>query len=732
MHVFGRGTRRHFDGANIVFIVGLLLAISTFPAAAQAESSDAEQSLSVVADEYSVWDGSRVFVAQGNVTVRYKEAVISADAMRYDAEAEYALFSGRVVLIEDEQELTGASLGYDLRSGRAEFDKLEAVLHADGVEGPMFVRGDSVTTLPGEIQVRHGRLTTCECDEDGRPAYHFAARGLEIYPGDRMVVRGATFYDHGVPLMYLPYFVLSLKEDASRFDMPQVGFSTRTGWYVKLAYNYVLQGGAYGALLLDYYQLLGPGGGVRHTYVDDEVGKGTLLAYGVANEFDGADITLGWNRNWSTGPWRAAADVTYDVSTAAAAVREERLHTLANVEHRNDRGLMSGSVDHRLRTGIDARTESLSVEGDLRQRLGNDWELRMSGDWSDDERQNARRRLLSYTGELRRAVPAYTLIVGVEQRVNPDLKDEDKAGAVRWTHVSRLPDVSLRLRRTAGIDLQFGVARLKEEPSGVGAWRSEAEAGLATRTWRFGRFASFNVRGATRGRYYSTGDTQLTVDGRAGLNVNLARPLTLTTTYTYREVWGDTPFRFDRVSPSETVSARLNWRTSALTASVNTSYNFRTERWGRLTGNATWRALPNMSLRATATYDLYRSSIQDVVGTVDWRPADDWRIRLGARYNVPTEQWRRVDADIEMSLGGGWKAGVTSIFDVARNSFSRHHMFLSHDADCREIKLRYDETKGEVWLEYHIAAFPSSRVAVGTGDDQLLFEADALDEFLGN
>src|SRR5690554_4786101 len=56
---------------------------------------------------------------------------------------------------------------------------------------------------------------------------------------------------------------------------------------------------------------------------------------------------------------------------------------------------------------------------------------------------------------------------------------------------------------------------------------------------------------------------------------------------------------------------------------------------------------------------------------------------------------------------------------------------FAHDADCREIRLRWDQAKGEVWLEYHITAFPSSRVAVGAGEDnKLLFEADVLSEFL--
>ncbi len=87
--------------------------------------------------------------------------------------------------------------------------------------------------------------------------------------------------------------------------------------------------------------------------------------------------------------------------------------------------------------------------------------------------------------------------------------------------------------------------------------------------------------------------------------------------------------------------------------------------------------------------------------------------------------------DIQAALGGGWKAGVTAIYDVTKMSFSRNHMYIAHDEECREIRLRWDQARGEVWLEYHITAFPSSRVAVGAGEDnKLLFEADVLSEFL--
>lgn len=708
----------------------LLAAVMVFGGAARAA-----EPVSVTAREYSLWDGRRLFLAEGDVTVRYGEAVITADFMTYDAEARYAVFEGSVVYVDDERELAGRRLAYDFDSGEAVFDELDAVLYSDGVDGPMFVRGERVTATEDRVFIAGGRLTTCECDDKGRVAYHFSARELEIYPGDRMIVRGVTFYEHGVPLLYLPYLVLSLKEDASRFDMPQIGYSERTGWYVKLTYNYVLQSGLYGALLLDYFQKLGPGAGVRHTYVDDETGRGVIYLYGAGNELGGADGSAAWQRRWTLGAATVEADAGYDFAAGPEGIERHELTWGAALSHRDGRGTFAADADYRAVLGH-MYLERLDLSGELHRRLTDGWSVHASGEWFDERREFVEpRRWLGYSAELQRSAAAYTLAVRAEQQVNPDLRDDEKAAdpsyEPSWRHVSRLPEVELRLRRMAGVDLQFAAVRLQEEPTKLTALRGEAQASLATRTWRLGRAATVSLSGLGRARFYSTGERQLTLQSRAGFNVQLARPLTFNVQYNYRDVWGGTPFYFDRVSPQESATLRLNWRTAAVTASASATYNFLTERWGNLTANATVRAAQNLTLRAGASYNVERGELQRVVGTVDWRPAEDWAVRLGAQYNVAREELERVDADLQAALGGGWKAGLTAIYDFRNMSYARHHMYIAHDADCREIRLRWDQAKGEVWLEYHITAFPSSRVAVGAGEDnKLLFEADVLSEFL--
>lgn len=707
----------------------LILLFATVPGASVAVFAQAESSMQVSADEFSLWDGSRLFVAQGNVTVRWRSALITADTLRYDADAGQALFSGNVFYSDEEQELAGESLHYDLEEGVAVFDGMEAVLHAEGVQGPMFISSRRVRAVEGEVNMERATLTTCECEGDV-PAYRFVAKELDIYPGDRVIARGVTFYDHKVPLLYLPYLTLSLKEKTSRFDMPQIGYSERTGWYVKLTYNYVLKSGLYGALLFDYFQKLGPGAGVRHTYVDDDTGTGVLYAYGVGNAAGGADGSFSWERRWTGPPWDVRLRSAYNVVATADGLERERLSGRLSMNRRDRDGSFAAAGEFALEDRAGWAEPDVKVLGSASfdRRLGDGWRLRLGGEMSDETRSGGRRRWLGYNGELRYAAPRYTLMGRVEQRVNPDFKEGDP---VSWTHVSRLPELTLQLRRMAGFDIGFGVVRLKEEPHGTMAWRGETTIGLATRTWRLTPAISLNVGGSGRGRAYTTDDRQLTLEGRASLNVQLARPLSATLQYNYRDVWGKTPFQFDEVRPAETFTPRVNWRSGGLTASASVTYNLLTERWGKMSANATWRPTPDFVVRASGTIDVYEPQLERVAATVDWRAGEKSTIRLGGVYDFTRQNWTTIHSDVRLAVGGGWETGVTAIYDFAKEAFTRSHMYVSHNAcGCREIRLRYDHLDGEVWLEYHITAFPSSRVALGAGDDKLMFEADALSDFL--
>ncbi|HEY8417941.1 MAG TPA: hypothetical protein VIK93_07895, partial [Limnochordales bacterium] len=461
----------------------------------------------------------------------------------------------------------------------------------------------------------------------------------------------------------------------------------------------------------------------------DDTGRGTVLIYGVGNTSGGLDGSLGWEREWRLDRWQLDTSLGYDFSTGLSGLEREEVRAKLNLDQTSGPGATRGQLEYRVVEGLDPLTH-LTGSGELRRSLGGNWDLFLRAEGYRHETPAAQRRWFGYDAELRRTTAHYTLSVRLEQQVHPDLKEEDKNFTAPWTHVSRLPEVTLRTRAIAGLDIMAGAARLKEEPKGTEAWRGEARVGVPIRTLRLGDGAVASASGSLLGRMYSTGERQLSLETRTAFNWQLTRPLGVTLQHTYREAWGGTPFRFDEVTPASTLSARLSWRSPSVTASLSGGYNLRTQRWNPLALNATIRLTSRLTLRGAASYDLPTSSWQQVVATMDWQPAEGWIVRLGGQYNVAERELERVDAQLEMAFSGGWKAGLTAIYSATTGSFPRSEIFIAHDEECREIRVRYDHKQGEVWLEYNITAFPMSRVAVGAAQDKLMFESDALSELL--
>src|SRR5262249_54101893 len=108
------------------------------------------------------------------------------------------------------------------------------------------------------------------------------ARAIDIYPGDKMIVRHATLYALGHRLFTLPTLVIPLRERAGHQYpiVPEVGQSQAEGYYVKSAYQYALNGELPGLLKLDLMQKRGVGTGVQQAYRLG-TGAGTLLLYGL-------------------------------------------------------------------------------------------------------------------------------------------------------------------------------------------------------------------------------------------------------------------------------------------------------------------------------------------------------------------------------------------------------------------------------------------------------------------
>ena len=162
--------------------------------------------------------GGDEIIAQNGVQVEYRDLLIYADRLHYSLGENSAYFSGHVQIYQGDQYLEGESLEYDFKDQKAKINEASAVVVGPGVKGELYVRGDRIESTEDDIFIHGGSVTTCDLED---PHFHLQAGEIEIYPGDKLIVRRVSYWEGSIPLFYWPYLVLPLGRGS--FELPGSG-----------------------------------------------------------------------------------------------------------------------------------------------------------------------------------------------------------------------------------------------------------------------------------------------------------------------------------------------------------------------------------------------------------------------------------------------------------------------------------------------------------------------------
>ncbi|HBG01544.1 MAG TPA: hypothetical protein DDW87_08235, partial [Firmicutes bacterium] len=170
-----------------------------------------QESVRVVATESGSYDWeNEVFVAQGDVEIGYGDLVLGGERLRMDMSTGEVRLEGGVWLVQNEQELWGDLLVYNLNTGIGTLDQARTELALSQGTGSVFLSGQSVDIAEETYSVTAASFTTCDLEESH---FHLATKELEYIPGDKVIIRGVTYYEGKVPLFYWPYLVIPLGLD---------------------------------------------------------------------------------------------------------------------------------------------------------------------------------------------------------------------------------------------------------------------------------------------------------------------------------------------------------------------------------------------------------------------------------------------------------------------------------------------------------------------------------------
>jgi LPS-assembly protein len=171
--------------------------------------------------EYAVLE--KRLVATGSVTIMYEETRLFADRVELNTESGVGSAWGQVRLLTPEDDIRGTQLDFELSSERG------VLYEGAGIVAQSYVvAGKRIARLgPRSFWVHDGRVTTCT---GAAPDWEFRAREAHIGLGDYVTLKHPSFWIKGVPVFYVPYFVLPLKEERTTgFLPPHVGASREDG-----------------------------------------------------------------------------------------------------------------------------------------------------------------------------------------------------------------------------------------------------------------------------------------------------------------------------------------------------------------------------------------------------------------------------------------------------------------------------------------------------------------------
>src|SRR5438876_3843626 len=210
--------------------------------------------------------GARVVVYEGNVDARIGTYRLQADKITVYEATNKVVAEGNVVFDQgNQQRITGTRAEWNYRTKTGFFVDSTGFTNQTQDGTRLYFTADRVEKISLDTIVATNVQVTA-CDEDV-PKWSFYARRAKIKTGDRMRIYSPRVRFKQIPVFFLPYASISIKQRdrASGFLTPTFGGSGAKGFRLSTAYYQTLGRSADFTLRSDIYTArgLGLGGDLR-------------------------------------------------------------------------------------------------------------------------------------------------------------------------------------------------------------------------------------------------------------------------------------------------------------------------------------------------------------------------------------------------------------------------------------------------------------------------------------
>ena len=191
-------------GKLFLFFSLLLFCSSSLPA---------QEGIRIKAD-LVLYDRDREKVsASGNVKVEWQDVQVTTEEIVFFISTQELWVPHSLYATLGGDQVRGDQFYYSFLQDEGWVKKAE-LIYKVGEEGKLYFRGDKIEYLKGKWTGNNLLLTGCEKDP---PLYSLRAKEVVIYPQDRLVLEGLSFYFREKKILELPLYSRVLGEEGSTF-----------------------------------------------------------------------------------------------------------------------------------------------------------------------------------------------------------------------------------------------------------------------------------------------------------------------------------------------------------------------------------------------------------------------------------------------------------------------------------------------------------------------------------
>lgn len=225
-----------------------------------------EAPIEVTADVLTYDKEKNTYIGRGNVVIVQEGTTLMADEAQLNLLTGIATASGDVLVIDEGgSTLEGIDLKFDIKEKTAVLTKARLFYKEENIH----ITADTIKKIgPQTYEAREATYTTCDCDVDETPAWHFSSSESSVTVGEYLRGWHAFFRVKGVPVLYSPYVKIPIKrERQSGFLTPRPGYSKLKGFRLDVPFFWAISRNMDATFDVDLQTSRGLGKGLEFRYI---------------------------------------------------------------------------------------------------------------------------------------------------------------------------------------------------------------------------------------------------------------------------------------------------------------------------------------------------------------------------------------------------------------------------------------------------------------------------------